>query len=464
MASFRTVPRELARISSRPLRYNGTSRGFRSQQRALAAQNLTMPAMSPTMTEGNIASWKVKEGESFTAGDVLLEVETDKAQMDVEAQDDGIMASITQPDGAKGIKVGTRIAVIADADDDLSTLSLPADDALSASASSPQEATRSGIDSATSSESQAEAPPSSKGEDVSFSSDPKGSQSPKTSSRSASQSSARNPSQTYPLYPSITQLLHEKGIPASDADQIPASGPKGRLLKGDVLAYLGTISKSYSSDQSNRITKLGHLDLSNIQIASLKAAPPPAVTTASAKAISASIEEPDSEIAVTISLSSVLEVQKRVHTTLGITLPLSTFIARATEIANDDLPRSSTTRPTPDELFNSVLGLEELGSKSSRGSFTPQITALPPAPMISRLAPSNSSRQPDVIDILTGQPLATTRKGLPKPPRSVVAGPTQGAPTNVFSLSVSKGEEKRAKVFLERVKTILQIEPGRLII
>ena len=46
------------------------------------------------MTEGNIASWKVKEGDEFVAGDVLLEVETDKAQMDVEAQDDGVMAKI----------------------------------------------------------------------------------------------------------------------------------------------------------------------------------------------------------------------------------------------------------------------------------------------------------------------------------------------------------------------------------
>ena len=47
------------------------------------------------MTEGNIASWKIKEGDSFSAGDVLLEIETDKAQMDVEAQDDGILAKIT---------------------------------------------------------------------------------------------------------------------------------------------------------------------------------------------------------------------------------------------------------------------------------------------------------------------------------------------------------------------------------
>lgn len=62
---------------------------------ALAAHNFTMPAMSPTMTEGNIATWKVREGDSFSAGDLLLEIETDKAQMDVEAQEDGIMAKIT---------------------------------------------------------------------------------------------------------------------------------------------------------------------------------------------------------------------------------------------------------------------------------------------------------------------------------------------------------------------------------
>lgn len=69
--------------------------GLHSTQASLAAQNFNMPALSPTMTEGNIAAWKIKEGDSFSAGDVLLEIETDKAQMDVEAQDDGILAKIT---------------------------------------------------------------------------------------------------------------------------------------------------------------------------------------------------------------------------------------------------------------------------------------------------------------------------------------------------------------------------------
>ncbi|KAM0251090.1 hypothetical protein ACHAQJ_008372, partial [Trichoderma viride] len=95
-----------------------------------------MPALSPTMTEGNIASWKVKEGDSFSAGDVLLEIETDKATMDVEAQDEGIMMKIFSQDGSKGVQVGTRIAVLADAGDDIGALELPPDE-------QPQQATQS---------------------------------------------------------------------------------------------------------------------------------------------------------------------------------------------------------------------------------------------------------------------------------------------------------------------------------
>ena len=61
--------------------------------------------MSPTMTEGGIASWKLKEGDTFTAGDVLVEIETDKATIDVEAQDDGFLAKIIvskRPEVANG--------------------------------------------------------------------------------------------------------------------------------------------------------------------------------------------------------------------------------------------------------------------------------------------------------------------------------------------------------------------------
>lgn len=411
------------------------------------------------MTEGNIASWKVKEGDSFATGDVLLEIETDKAQMDVEAQDDGQLAKITRPDGSKGVKVGTRIAVVADVDDDLSSLSIPAEEPPSSQTTSPQDETKSGIDPSKSSESQAEAPPSSKGEDTSMSRPSRKSPQP------GPEPSPKRSKQTYPLYPSIAQLLHEKGIPASDVDKIPASGPKGRLLKGDVLAFLGSISKSYSSDQSNRISKLGHLDLSNVKVAP-PTLPSKAPTKAPPEAAPAASEpEPDTEIAVTVSLVPVLDVQMRIRRTLHIRLPLTTFIARAIELANDDLPRSATAPLSSDELFNQVLGLETVDPKTSRGSFIPQLTTSLPAPTDATAAPQRPTKQPDIIDLLTGKASATATSALPKPPPfpGIIPDSTLEKSTNILSVSVPKGEEKRAKVFLERVKTVLQDEPGKLV-
>lgn len=372
--------------------------------------------------------------------------------MDVEAQDDGVMAKIMAPDGTKGVKVGTRIAVIADQDDDLSSLEIP--DETSAQPASRQEESKSGVNPAKSSESQSETPLSSKGGDTP----------PFTPSESASGSTppaskksvGKAQKQTYPLYPSVAQLLHEKGIPSSEADKIPATGPKGRLLKGDVLAYLGTIKPDYSAQQSARITKLGHLDLSNIKIAP----PKEAATTKAAPVEAAPTVEPDTEIAVSISLKAVRQVQKRIHETLGIDVSLHTFIARAIELSNDELPKPKAT-PTTDELFNSVLGLDNVDSKTSRGSYTPQITALP---AVSIPPPRKPVKKPDIIDILTSKSSTTRPMGLGVPHSSVVAASSPGAETTVFSLSVAPGEEQRARVFLERMKTILQVEPGRLVI
>ena len=71
-----------------------------------------MPALSPTMTEGKIATWKKREGESVKSGDVIAEIETDKATMEVEAVDEGTLGKILVPAGTEGVKVNTPIAII----------------------------------------------------------------------------------------------------------------------------------------------------------------------------------------------------------------------------------------------------------------------------------------------------------------------------------------------------------------
>jgi len=409
------------------------------------------------MTEGNIASWKVKEGDSFSAGDILLEIETDKASMDVEASDDGVMAKIIASEGSKGVKVGTRIAVLADPGDDISSLELPEDDS-SPQPVSPAASVQGGGPSGGEKEVK-ETPPTKQ-------STP---ETPKTSPVGPGQ----NPK--YPLYPSVIALIHENHLSDADVAKIPATGPNNRLLKGDVLAYLGTIGSDYSQKQSERIEHLAHLDLSNVKVvppvprpeASTAEVPTTEVPTAEVPTTEPAPlpKQPPQEMSVSlaISLAEVLKVQKRIEETLGVTVPLSTFLARAVDIANDDLPRPKDEKPSSDDLFNAILGLNSVPT-TSRGAYLPQIDALPrlvPARMVTPKPPK--AKQPDIIDILSGK-ARPQRAGSPHSSLTGGSLATAGGAVNVFSLTVPRSEEQRARKFLERIKTILQVEPGRLIL
>lgn len=90
--------------------------------------NILMPALSPTMTEGNLANWLVKEGDKVEAGDVIAEIETDKATMEVEAVDEGVIGKILVNEGTEGVSVNTPIAVLleeGESADDISDSVIP---------------------------------------------------------------------------------------------------------------------------------------------------------------------------------------------------------------------------------------------------------------------------------------------------------------------------------------------------
>ena len=72
---------------------------------------ILMPALSPTMEEGTLAKWLVKEGDTVSAGDILAEIETDKATMEFEAVDEGTISKILVSEGSEGIKVNSPIAI-----------------------------------------------------------------------------------------------------------------------------------------------------------------------------------------------------------------------------------------------------------------------------------------------------------------------------------------------------------------
>ncbi|KZO90373.1 single hybrid motif-containing protein [Calocera viscosa TUFC12733] len=197
------------------------SRAMHTSARRLAITQFQMPAMSPTMTEGGIDAWKVKEGDHFSAGDVLLEIETDKATMDVEAQDDGVMGKIVVPDGSKNVPVGKVIALLAEEGDDIANLEAPKESA----APKP-------------------APPQEEAKPAASTPPPSTSASPP----SAPQPLSNHPFEietAHPLFPSVHRLLEENNI--HDTSKIKGTGIRGMLTKGDVLAYLGLASNPYGT-------------------------------------------------------------------------------------------------------------------------------------------------------------------------------------------------------------------------
>src|SRR5580693_676676 len=102
--------------------------------------NILMPALSPTMEKGNLAKWLKKEGDKVKSGDVIAEIETDKATMEVEAVDEGTIAKILVPEGTQDVPVNDVIAVLAGDGEDVKSAGASAGAAKPAAASAPAKA------------------------------------------------------------------------------------------------------------------------------------------------------------------------------------------------------------------------------------------------------------------------------------------------------------------------------------
>ncbi|KAH9900610.1 hypothetical protein F4778DRAFT_739675, partial [Xylariomycetidae sp. FL2044] len=264
----------------------------------------------------------------------------------------------------------------------------------------------------------------------------------------AAQSGQKAPSQKYPLYPSVEHLVKEHKLDESAISQITPTGPAGRLLKGDVLAYLGSISSKRPAEIMARFQHNSHLDLSNIKLAAPKEAPSTAVKTPVVE------EKPPRHLALSlpVSLAHVNQLLKKISDTLGIPVSQTDLISRASKIANKNLPLPSNYKPSADELFNQVLGIRTVEPKGSQGYYTPAIKTTAIETVIQGVPFSMKMKAPklDVIDYLAGH----TKKATP---RSFNV-------TDVLTLSVPPTEEKRGKAFLEKMKALLEKDPGHLLL
>ncbi|KAG2722676.1 hypothetical protein I3760_02G137600 [Carya illinoinensis] len=194
-------------------------RGFSSDSSGLPPhQEIGMPSLSPTMTEGNIARWLKKEGDKISPGEVLCEVETDKATVEMECMEEGYLAKIIHGDGSKEIKVGEVIAITVEDEEDIAKLK-----DYKPSASDAGDAAVKG--SSTSS------PPK---EEVAE--QPVSSSEPKTSKPTAA------PPVEDRIFssPLARKLAEEHNVPLSS---IKGTGPDGHVLKADIEDYLASLGK-----------------------------------------------------------------------------------------------------------------------------------------------------------------------------------------------------------------------------
>ena len=158
--------------------------------------NILMPALSPTMEEGTLAKWLVKEGDKVQSGDLIAEIETDKATMEFEAVDEGIIGKLLVSEGSEGVKVNSPIAIILDDGEELK-VSETADLVVETEQTKPEAATE---------ELEEIQPPSI--------------------------SVVQTPSARVLATPLARRLAREKGI---DLESVSGSGPHGRIIKTDIL-------------------------------------------------------------------------------------------------------------------------------------------------------------------------------------------------------------------------------------
>ncbi|HEX7656262.1 MAG TPA: pyruvate dehydrogenase complex dihydrolipoamide acetyltransferase [Sphingomonas sp.] len=196
---------------------------------------IKMPALSPTMEEGTLAKWLVKEGDTVSSGDLMAEIETDKATMEFEAVDEGVIAKILVPEGAEGVKVGDVIAILAEEGEDASAVSAPKGEAKS------------------------EAP---KAEEKAEVAETKAAEQKAAPSVPAAPAASGDRVKASPL---ARRIAADKGL---DLGAVSGSGPNGRIVKADVEG-----------------AKAGAAPAAKAEAAAPSAAPAAAAAPAEAKAV-----------------------------------------------------------------------------------------------------------------------------------------------------------------------------------
>ena len=279
------------------------------------ATEILMPALSPTMEEGTLAKWLVKEGDTVASGDLLAEIETDKATMEFEAVDEGVIGKLLVAEGSEGVKVNTAIAVLLEEGED-------ADSAVATPAAAPSEAATTVAKASPAAPQQTSpapaAPQTAKGERV-FAT------------------------------PLARRIAADKGI---DLSSMTGSGPHGRIIKADVenataapktasapastaSSQPATIAQGPSTDQV--IAMYEGRGFEEVKLDGMR-------KTIAARLTEAKQSVPHFYLRRDIELDALLKFRAEINATLeprGIKLSVNDFIIKACALALQQVPEAN---------------------------------------------------------------------------------------------------------------------------
>ncbi|OEJ69395.1 pyruvate dehydrogenase complex dihydrolipoamide acetyltransferase [Magnetovibrio blakemorei] len=268
---------------------------------------ILMPALSPTMTEGNLAKWTVAEGDKVAAGDVLCEIETDKATMEVEAVDEGVIGKILVPGGTEAVAVNAPIALLLEEGEDASAL-----EGFSPSAAAPAAA----------------APAAA----------PAPAQAPAASVAPAPVAQAPAGTRVF-ASPLARRIAADKGL---DMAQVAGSGPHGRIVKRDVdQAKPGAKSAPAAASTPATSPAISVNDPVFANMPEFEAVPNSNMRKIIAKRLTASARDiPHFNLTVDVEIDKLLAIRKDINGREGSPYKISVndFIVKACAVALVHVP------------------------------------------------------------------------------------------------------------------------------
>jgi pyruvate dehydrogenase E2 component (dihydrolipoamide acetyltransferase) len=289
--------------------------------------DILMPALSPTMEEGTLAKWHVKPGDTVSAGDVIAEIETDKATMEVEAVDEGEVSEILVPEGTEGVKVNAPIARLKGGAEPAAKPEAPKTEAATAPAAEPAKP--------------AEAPK------------PAAAPAPEAKPAPAPAAAQANGSRRIFASPLARRIAEQQGI---DLSGIAGSGPHGRIIKRDLEGAKGgakpaPAAAGHAAAQSPR--QVLSLEQMGIAPGSYDLVPLDGMRKTIARRLTEAARDiPHFPLTIDCEIDRLMEARHRINTALekqGVKVSVNDIVIKAAAVALKRVPEANASF-TPDGI------------------------------------------------------------------------------------------------------------------